>query len=313
MNVEKLLPEAINFMRDGEIEKAQSFLNQILKEFPKNPDALTQSGIILIHERKFKKGINLIESSLLIKPNQPEALLHLGIAFYQENKFDQAIKYFDDAIKLQPDYSEAIYTKALSYEKMNLIEDAINNYNLALNKNPNYLNPIINLAYLYFKLENFEIAKNFFIKAQNLNPENNEFSQKISEINNHLGNYDESLEYWDKRILSDPTDADAYNNKAVTLMNLDRLDEAKVLFLRGLELNENDTTLMINLAGLYEEQREYTQAEIFCKKILDLVPHHDKSINMLGKIAIDLGKNDSAHSYINQALNLRPDNLYALL
>ena len=61
MNTEKSLSEALNFMREGEVAQAEFLLNSILKTFPKNSDALTQKGIILIHKRKFKKGIDLIK------------------------------------------------------------------------------------------------------------------------------------------------------------------------------------------------------------------------------------------------------------
>ena len=46
MDLEKILSEVLNCMHEGDIDKAESLLSKILNQFPENPDALTQKGII---------------------------------------------------------------------------------------------------------------------------------------------------------------------------------------------------------------------------------------------------------------------------
>jgi len=313
MNIEKLLSEAINFMKDGEITKAQSFLNQILAKFPKNPDALSQAGIILIHEKKFKKGKNLIQSSLLIKPNQPEALLNLGIAFYQESKFDDAIKWFDNAIKFKPDYSEAFYTKALSYQNKNLKDEAITNFELAILHNPNYIDPIVTLGALYYDLNEFGKALNLFKKAEILRPNDIGYLRMIANLNQKNGNLDEAIKYFNRAINLQPEDSDLYNDRGIFYLENLMFDEALINLDQAIKLNSDDSNLFFNRAVVFLKLLLYAEAEADCKKALELNPESSKIYSHLGNINFQLNKFDAALSFYDKAISLNPEDHMALI
>ena len=308
MNIEKLLSEAKNFMRDGDVEKAQFFLNQILAKFPKNPDALTQNGIILIHKKNFKKGINSIQSSLLIKSNQPEALLHLGMAFYQENKFDEAIKCFDEAIKFKLDYAEAFYTKALSYQKKNLIEDAIINFELAIQHNPNNINPIINLGYLFYDLEDFDKAINLFKKADILYPNNKEFLDKIEEISLIILPFEDAVQYLNNAIKLNPNDAYLYSARGVKYMNAKMFKHALSDLNKALQLLPGDLTCLANRASVHLSLDQLIEAETDCRILQKFEVQHYDTLISLGVTNKKLKNNDIAFSYFEKAINLNPNN-----
>ena len=308
MNIEKLLSEAINFMKDGEITKAQSFLNQILAKFPKNPDALTQAGIILIHEKKFKKGKNLIQSSLLIKPNQPEALLNLGIAFYQESKFDDAIRCFDNAIKFKPDYSEAFYTKALSYENKKLKDEAITNFELAILHNPNYIDPIVTLGALYSDLNEFDKALNLFKKAEILRPNDTGNLRMIATLNKKNRNLDEAIKYLNRAINLQPEESTLYNDRSVFYIENKMFDEALIDLNQVIKLNSDDSDLFFNRAVVFSKLLLYAEAEADCKKALKLNPESSKTYSQLANIDFHLNKFDTALSFYDKAISLDPEN-----
>ena len=313
MNIEKLLSEAINFMRDGEITKAQSFLNQILAKYPKNSDALTQAGIILIHEKKFKKGKNLIQSSLLIKPNQPEALLNLGIAFYQESKFDDAIKCFENAIKFKPDYSEAFYTKALSYQNKNLKDEAITNFELAILHNPNYIDPIVTLGALYFDLNEFDKALNLFKKAEILRPNDIGYLRMIATLNKKNGNLDEAIKYLNRAINLQPEDSYLYNDRGIFYIENKMFDEALIDLNQAINLNSDDSNLFYNRSQALLKLRLYAEAEADCKKALELKPESSQIYSQLGNIDFKLNRFDTALSFYDKAISLNPEDPAALI
>jgi len=308
MNIEKLLSEAINFMKDGEIIKAQSFLNQILAKFPKNPDALTQAGIILIHEKKFKKGKNLIQSSLLIKPNQPEALLHLGMAFYQESKFDDAIKCFDNAIKFKPDYSEAFYTKALSYQNKNLKDEAITNFELAILHNPNYIDSIVTLGALYSDLNEFDKALNLFKKAEILRPNDIGYLSMIAVLNKKNRNLDEAIKYFNRAINLQPEDSSLYNDIGIFYIENKMFDEALINLNQAIKLNSDNSDLFFNRSLVFLKLLLCAEAEADCKKALELNPESSQIYSQLGNINFQLNKFDTALSFYDKAISLDPEN-----
>jgi len=315
MNIKKLLSEALSFMSEGEVAQAELLLNKILDTFPKNSDALTQKGIILIHKKQFKKGKNLIQSSLLIKPNQPEALLNLGIAFYQESKFDEAIKYFDDAIKFKPDYSEAFYTKALSYKNKNLIEKAISNFELAILHNPNYIDPIITLGTLYDELNEFDKALNLFKRAEILHPDNQAYIRMIALINYKDENPKESIKYFTRAIQMNLNDSFLYASRASAYIEEEMFDEALIDLNHAIKLDPDEHIYFYNRTIALMKLGLYLEAEVDCKKVLDFKLadklEESKIFFQLGNINAALKKYDIALLFYNKAINLDSKNTFA--
>ena len=306
MNIEKSLSEALNFMREGEVGQAEFLLNTILKAFPKNSDALTQKGIILIHKRKFKKGIDLIKSSLLIKLNQPEAFLHMGIAFYQENKFDEAIKCFDDAIKFKSDYSEAFYTKALCYENKILKDEAITNFELAILYDPNYIDPIITLGALYNELHQFDKALNLFKKAEILKPNNKAYLCMIAQINLAMDNLNEAIKYSTDLVKLYPMDTILLEDRAFIYMKDKNFDDALIDLNKAIQLNPKHTSLFYFRSLVLESLGLHFDAEIDCKKALEFDSENPHILAQLGLINTSLERFDKAFSFYEKAINLNP-------
>ena len=306
MNLEKILSEVLNCMHEGDIDKAESLLSKILNQFPENPDALTQKGIILIHKKQFNKGITFIQSSLLIKPNQPEALLNLGMAFYQENKFDDAIKYFDDAIKIRPDYSEAFYTKALSYQNMNLIEEAINNFELAIKNNPNYIDPIINLGYLYYSMDKFELALNLFKKAEILSPNKKEYLYAIAKLHESLKHQEESIKYFSHLIMLYPDDSNSFNDRAVIYIAEKMFHEALQDLNVAIQLNPEDVDFLLNRSIVFRKLDLLLEAEADCKKALEFNNPEEECLifNHMGLINAAMENFDIAFSFFDKSISL---------
>ena len=304
MNSSKSLNDTLQHMQNGDVHLAEINLKEILSKYPDNPDALSLLGIILIHQKNFKKGKDLIKLSLLINPSQPQAILNLGLAFYQENKFDEAIKFFDQAIQHQSNYLEAYYCKALSFQKKDMFEEAIECFTDACNINPEHFDSIFNLGHLYFDLKKFQEAVKIFEKALDIDPENIEVLNMLAHSLNQIHDYDRAVIIFNKslKIISPQEDAMvglgyAYQQKSDFYKSLE-------IYSYVLSLNSEHILALNNRANIFYSLEHYPEAIKDLDLLIAIQPEFPNAYTTYGNILTKLEKFDEALKKFELALKI---------
>ena len=134
----KLITDALNLKKEGDLANAEINLKEALKLDPDNFIALNNIGNIYS-----------------IKNDQKKAKI-----------------FFIKAIKIKPDYSSAIFNLALINEEMGNNKEAIKLYKKAINYDPDNLGFYYNLSRLdedFFTKNNIEIIKKILKKKENSN------------------------------------------------------------------------------------------------------------------------------------------------
>lgn len=304
MNLNQSLNDSLRYMQNGEVDHAEKKLKKILGQHPNNPDALSLLGIILIHQKKFKKGKDLIKSSLLIMPNQPQAILNLGLAFYQENNFDEANKYFEEAIKLQSNYAEAYYCKGLSFQKKNELEKAIKNFSDAYNLNPNYFDPIFNLGSLYFNLGDYENAVIAYQKALSISQNNIDALNMLGYSFNELKRYEDAIDSFKKSLQIKPIQEDTLVGIAYAFMSISELDQAISIYSYVLDINPKNILALNNRANSFLLKQNYRGAIKDLDFLIGIKSDFPNAYATYGNVLTKLEKFDEALEKFGVALNL---------
>lgn len=78
--------------------------------------------------------------------------------------------------------------------------------------------------------------------------------------NHEQGNYDEAIEKYDQVIKLNPQFVDAYQNKGLALIELNRAKEAILAFDQALKLKGNDPDIYINKGNAYRELNSQAEA-----------------------------------------------------
>ena len=160
----KSLKLGIQYIKFGEIKKAEEIFLSLLEDNPNDNNALHLLGYINITKGEIDEGIILIKKSLSLIPNFPEALINLGNAYIQKKQYNEAIKAFQKAISIKevPGFWTALgnahFAKGdslnakISYEK-----------SISLNSN----DPIAynNIGIILKKQGNRDEAKNYFLQS----------------------------------------------------------------------------------------------------------------------------------------------------
>ena len=101
--VAKLITESLEFKQVGDLLKAESSLNKLLKIEPNNFIALNNLGNINSAKNDSKKAKNFYARAISIKKDYSNAIFNLALINEESGKKDDAVKLYKSAIKYDPE------------------------------------------------------------------------------------------------------------------------------------------------------------------------------------------------------------------
>ena len=189
------------------------------------------------HSELKKNSQNIIDNF----PESGKGYLFHGISYYMENNYLQSEKFLEKATIL--DANEAIGFNFLGLVKKNLKknEEAIQNYKKSFDLNPSDGSPLSNLSNLYRELGKFNESLKSANLAVKVSPNNINFKiNKISALIN-LRKIDEAKILTDECLAEDNSNPVILNNAGVINNILNDFITAKEQFQKALQLNPQYT------------------------------------------------------------------------
>jgi tetratricopeptide (TPR) repeat protein len=187
----------------------------------------------------------------MVAPSQNEeatAAYNTGTQFLWENKLSQAEEYLKKAIELDPNFVDAMDHLGLVYRRQNRLAEAEEMYLRSIALNSENKVPYQNLAVVYQLQNRLNEAFELYQKIIQIDPNDPEPYYGIGELFYIVGNYANSIAFFDRaielyRIQDSPYIYDAFFYKGVMYYDMDNYDEA----LRYLEEarigNPNNSTI----------------------------------------------------------------------
>ena len=177
----KLFKKARLAQTRGNYPKALALYNQLLKQKPDYPAALTNRGLVWekmpakdaaekAKNRQYAQEDYL--RALEINPNQAETYNNLGALYMDMNLNGDAIDNFTEAIAINPNYFQAILNRATAYSKTKNYVAAIRDFDRAAALRPHDTAMLYNRALAYYEFERYESAVNDLSHAIAASPNN---------------------------------------------------------------------------------------------------------------------------------------------
>lgn len=108
--------------------------------------------------------------------------------------------------------------------------------------------------------------------------------------------------YFDKACKKDTSNLDAFSFTATVLNDMDRLEEAEIIFLNLLSKKYEDPDTYFNLGGLYIKQNLYDTAISYINKAIKLDSTDAGYYNRLGFIYKEIGNYQEAENVLKKAM-----------
>jgi protein O-GlcNAc transferase len=254
------LANALALRRAGKFAEAAAIYSDILREQPRQFDALHALGILRYQAGQLVEAERLIGEAVQVKPDAADALYNRGSLLSKLNRHEEAVACFDSALAVAPDYAEAHgnrgaalmalsrysealadfdrlvalrsgspeawYMRGLALRRLERLTDAHASITKALGIRPNFADALRSRAEVSLVLESFGDALADAEQARALDPKNADAWLLRADALVKLGRRETALESYDKVIALKPGNLDAIYNRATNLIALRRFDEA---------------------------------------------------------------------------------------
>ena len=166
-----LLQQGLFHHRQGELALAMDRYSDVLRNDPRNADALYYVAVVACQEGQYKEGAALARRAIENGPPQARAHNLLGQAHDRLGEPLEAIKNYDEALRLDPNFAEAHGNRAAIMADAGFPDEALKSFDHALALNPNGVTDWVNRGALLFGMGRFADAIESYDRALALAPD----------------------------------------------------------------------------------------------------------------------------------------------
>jgi tetratricopeptide (TPR) repeat protein len=307
---------AASLLDSGEFAEAAKILAELFKEDPHDPTIRMMMSRAQVGARNFPEAIETLKSLVAGDPDNIEFQFYLGTAYEQGGQPADAVKTFSRLLEQSKGDSEELKANrgvfqqhlAASYQDMGEYQKAIAIYEEMAKSDPT--------PRTYFMLINAYRVDRQFDRALSLgkqqldkNPGDENLALVYARSLADTGKTKDGAEILSKFMQGNPTNLDLYVNLSQIYLLGKRYSDAEKVMLRAQEQKLDSERVKLQLATVYDKQKDYDRAESLLKEILKQDPKDAIALNYIGYLLADRGiRLQEAVDYVQQALVLDPNN-----
>ncbi|KAL0263934.1 UNVERIFIED_CONTAM: hypothetical protein PYX00_010871 [Menopon gallinae] len=183
---------------------------------------------------------------------------------------------------------------------------------LTLDDNNNYA--LVGLGDILRKKGQASAAILYYQKCLNNYPSNNYALFGLADCYKTLKNYSRAIEIWEEYLKYDTRNITVLTRVADAYRKVGNFSKSRETYLKTLEKNPENEYAFIGLGHLFYDFKEFEQALFYWKKVYEKYQDHVdmRVLTSIGNCYRKLKQFDEGISYFKKALELSPNNFYAL-
>jgi tetratricopeptide (TPR) repeat protein len=193
---------SVIYQEKGQIQKAITYIQGIIKENPDNPEFMLYLGSFYEEIEDFKAAEAALKQGLDIKPDHVKLHFRLGVVYDKWGKKEDSIRQMRLVIKLDPQNANALNYLGYTYADLGKnLDEAEKLIKEALQYKPEDGYIIDSLGWVYFKKGQYQEALIYLKKAVELVPEDPIILEHLGDVYRKLGDPDNALEFYQRSLL----------------------------------------------------------------------------------------------------------------
>ena len=336
-----LLRDGLAHHQSGRLQQAEVIYNDILKDNPRNTDALNFLGV-LFHQtgkneiaisnfekaikinpgiadyynncgiacralKKNEKAIIHFEKAIALKPEYAEAHNNLGVVYKDLGRDEDAIACYQQALTIKPDYAEALKNLGIQFHNSGQFEEAIVRFEAFLAISPDDVDVLFNLARVLHKQGNMEEAIVRYNQVLSIKPDYAVAHNNLGAIFQAVGKIEKAVTSFEQALIVNPDYAEAYNNLGNVLHLMGRLQDAIASYERALSIKPDFPAAYINMGNVFNIQGRLEESIICYEHALQLKPDLSQAYQYVGDSLRKLGRVDAAAARYKEFLTIQPE------
>lgn len=311
MNVTQALDSVIEYLRQGNLQRAKGICRKILRQKPNDPDALHLLGMIYSESGEYDQAVTHIQKALQADPHFAEAYNNLGNIFRKTKRLDKALENYQKAVSLNPTLSEIFLNMGIVLQDLGNTDEAIASYHRVIEIRPDHFGAYNNLGLALQEEGNTDEAISCYRQAIQINPRFADAHNNLANTLKNKGQRDDAKSSYQQAIAINPDFAEAFNNLGILLKEEGYLDDAIACYMRALEIKSDYVEAYSNLGAAYHAKGALGRAFSYYQKAIMIDSRYADAYNNLGNAFKDAGNLVKAESYFKLALEIKSDSSVA--
>ncbi len=263
---------------------------------------------LLIFEDKLQNATSLINEIEAIAPNNEELLIQKAIILSKNDKHVEAIQTLNQILAVTDDPADIWSMVGMEYLYLDDFENARLNFANCIDVDYEDYSSLYNVVYCFDMENNHEEAIVYLINYIDTNPYCEVAWHQLGRQYFVLNRFKEALRAFDYAVLIDESFIGGYLEKAKTLEELERYEEAIQNYLITLELDDPTAFVFVRIGECYQKLNDLDSATKYFKKAVHEDPLLDKAWLLLTNLFQEEEQYQKALYYIRKALHIDDSN-----
>lgn len=173
------IKKSLEFINQSKLGDALLLLRKVLRNNPKEIQALNIIGQILIKQKDFSTAIEYLQKSLNINSNDYEIWARLGYAYEKNKLYEKALEAYKQSLGLNTQQAHVYDCLGRVLAKMNRDYEALPYFFKALEFSPDDVDVHNNIGFTSKKLGLYEMAVKHYQIAKTLDPNNSMYLSSL--------------------------------------------------------------------------------------------------------------------------------------
>lgn len=283
-NAELYFQRALLNFQNRDTESSLNDVNRSLSIDSVNTDYYLLLADIHFIKKEGIKAKEILNKIIELDPGNTEAFLKLAEIYFLVEQYDISMEYINKAIKIDMHNAKAYFMKGMNFKYSGDSTRAISSMQTAVEQNNDYYDPFIQLGLLY-GAKHDSIAVHYYDNALRIKPQSVEalygkslFLQEHAQPENALEGYQQILEIDQDNFIA------YFNIGFVNLVYLNKLPEALEGFTKAIGLNPKYFEAYCNRGIVYEQMKDYHNAEADFRKALSIRPDYAPAAKGISRV-----------------------------
>ncbi|MFW8600015.1 tetratricopeptide repeat protein [Desulfobacterota bacterium M19] len=255
-----LLPQALALHQAGDLNSAAIFYKRILKQEPKNGDALNLSGALAVQQGNPAQALKYLRRAVKFYPERHDYQVNMAAALRDLGESVSASIVLKKIIRQAPQHHEALHNLAAILADLRDYQQAAEYYRRFIALRPRNIEALSGLIGVLRRNNQLIEALGLCERLLALSPDSPHAHTLKADILIDMEHHEEALKVFKEAVKQKPDNGILYNNMANILLNMGRLHEALSLYelavVKSPEINE----AWVNLAWTYREHGQLPES-----------------------------------------------------
>ncbi len=264
-------------------------------------------GMLALSRSDHHQAIQSLKSIKQYFLEDHQFLNNLGHALLQVKQSNDALLCFEEALVVRPDHQQIQYNRVAALIALGEVESSADALKQLLEKDSQNALYHCALADVNRLLMRYQSAITGYHKAIGIDPKMIAAHSNLSVLLVEFGQYDKALKHADRALLLAPELMLTHLNKGRVLTRLERFEEAMVCFADGYEIEQNSSTLCVEIAHMWRLSGDLFEAADWYHKALSLNSESISAQLGLVKIHLHSGESEKALRMTAELMANNPD------